>query len=349
MTSATSITHVVPRLGSGGPTRALAALIKYGGRAQLPWQHDVLVVEPAVTPNAVVQLRTAGARLHIASGAENQMSLLEQADVVVVHYWQCPSMVEFLASPRPTRAPTVLWAHILGRHAPQVLSRAVVDSVDRVWLSSGASADAPAFGEHSSDLPVVAGLIDPDRLVAVPADANADDPRVVVGYVGTVNEQKLHPRFVELCAAVPAPNTSFVVYGGGGGEDALHERAIQAGLDDRFEVCGHTEHMGEVYAAIDVFGYPLTPFTYATSDLTVQEAMWVGVPPVVLPHGGVPLLIRDQETGFVAGTDDEYVKRVQQLAVDRDLRCDARRRGPRPRSRSFRSGSNGHAGQRTAR
>lgn len=317
----TNVTHVIPRLGSGGPTRSLAALIKYGGRAQLPWQHDVIVLEPAVTPNAVVQLRTAGARLHVASGTEKRTALLNDANIVIVHYWQCPSMVAFLASPRPARALTVLWAHVYGLHAPQVLSRAVVASVDQTWLSSGASRDAPPFGGHGSDLPVVPGLIDPERLVTNRAEATRgdNDARVVVGYVGTVNEQKLHPRFVELCAAVPG--ATFVIYGSGGGEDTLRESASQAGLGDHFDVRGHTEHVGDAYASFDVFGYPLTPFTYATSDLTVQEAMWMGVPPVVLPHGGVPLLIRDHATGFVAATDDEYVHRVHELVGDRDLRA----------------------------
>ena len=323
MTSDTNIAHVIPRLGSGGPTRSLAALIKYGRRAELPWHHDVIVLEPAVTPTAVVQLRTAGARLHVASGTEDQTSLLEDCDVVVVHYWQCPSMVAFLASPRPTRAPTVLWAHVYGLHSPQALSHTVVTAVDRVWLSSGASSHAPAFGEYGSDLPVVPGLIDPDRLVADQDDAHRGehDARVVVGYVGTVNEQKLHPRFIELCAAVSAPGATFVVYGSGGGEDALRKAAIHAGLGERFEVRGHTEHIGEAYGAFDIFGYPLTPTTYATSDLTVQEAMWMGVPPVVLPHGGVPHLIQDQVTGFVAATDDEYVHRVGELARDCELRA----------------------------
>ena len=73
-------------------------------------------------------------------------------------------------------------------------------------------------------------------------------------------------------------------------------------------------------AGFDVFGYPLAPDTYATSEKALQEAMWAGVPPVVLPHGGVIELVEDGVTGLVAASEQDYPDAVARVLLDGDLR-----------------------------
>lgn len=60
--------------------------------------------------------------------------------------------------------------------------------------------------------------------------------------------------------------------------------------------------------------------TYATSEKALQEAMWVGVPPVVFPHGGVRDLVADGETGLVATGENGYAAAVDRIAGDAALR-----------------------------
>jgi hypothetical protein len=50
---------------------------------------------------------------------------------------------------------------------------------------------------------------------------------------------------------------------------------------------------------MDIFGYPLAPETSATSEKTIQEAMWAGVAPVVLAGSGATLLVEHEHTGLV--------------------------------------------------
>jgi glycosyltransferase involved in cell wall biosynthesis len=174
---------------------------------------------------------------------------------------------------------------------------------------------------------VAPGIADMDRLEHW---RPIDHDGFVVGYVGTVNVGKLHPRFVEMCAAVNVPDARFVVYGSGGGEDALRDEAAVRGLGDRFEVRGHTEDLATALGGMDVFGYPLRPDTYASSEKAIQEAMWVGIPPVVFPFGGVRELVRDGVDGLVAADDAQYVDHLQRLSAEPTLRADlgaaARRR-----------------------
>jgi hypothetical protein len=143
----------------------------------------------------------------------------------------------------------------------------------------------------------------------------------VVGYVGTVNQAKLHPRFVDLCAAVDVADARFVVHGTGGGEDPLRAEAAARGIGDRVEVRGHTEDIAAALGEMDVFGYPLRPDTYASSEKAVQEAMWVGIPPVVFPYGGLRDLVRTGVDGLVAEDEEQYARYLELLARDADLRA----------------------------
>ena len=140
-----------------------------------------------------------------------------------------------------------------------------------------------------------------------------------VGYIGVVNETKMHPHFAEMSAAVRAPEIRFVVCGGGGGGADL--RLVSAlGIAERVVIRGAVENIRAALEEFDIFGYPLADDTYATSEKALQEAMWVGVPPVVFPHGGLRDLVEHECTGLVVTTEQEYSDGIERLARDTLLR-----------------------------
>ena len=72
------------------------------------------------------------------------------------------------------------------------------------------------------------------------------------------------------------------------------------GIGDRVEIRGPVENIRTELEGFDVFGYPLVEDTYATSEKALQEAMWVGVPPVIFGYGGLCDLVEHDRTGLVA-------------------------------------------------
>jgi glycosyltransferase involved in cell wall biosynthesis len=328
MTTPISLVHVVPRLSMTGPVRSIAAGAKYAARLGLGQHSRVVALERELAPAAVLLLRREGVELSVRPGPEELDELVVDADLVLVHFWNCPSMFEFLLRPLPP-ARVVAWIRMQGLDPPQVVPDALVNHVDDVLLTTPVTRASPALQQRRQSEPamVAPGIADMDRLEGFRA---ADHDGVVVGYVGTVNAGKLHPRFVELCAAVDIPDARFVVYGAGGGEDALRDEAAQRGIADRFELKGHTEDLAAALAEMDVFGYPLRPDTYASSEKSIQEAMWVGIPPVVFPFGGVRELVRSGVDGLVAENEAQYVQHLERLATDAELRArlgaEARRR-----------------------
>lgn len=318
MSSAVSIVHVVPRLSMTGPVRSIAAGAKYARRLGLDHRERVVALERELSPAAVLLLRREGIDLSVRPAPDELDEVVSAADVVLLHFWNCPSMFEFLLRPLPA-ARLIAWIRMQGLDPPQVVPEALVEYADDLLLTTPVTRASPALRRRQAEPPMVApGIADMDRL----ADwAPVDHDGFVVGYVGTVNHGKLHPGFVEMCATVDAPDARFVVYGTGGGEAALRDEAEAHGLGDRFEVRGHTDDLAGALAEMDVFGYPLRPDTYASSEKALQEAMWVGVPPVVFPFGGVRELVRHGVDGLVADDESQYVHHLERLAADPDLRA----------------------------
>ena len=108
-------------------------------------------------------------------------------------------------------ARVMVWSRVLGTRAPQVLTRDVARFADRLIVTSEQSYESEGVREAKrAGIPVayVPGIADMERLDAFAPRAHDG---ICVGYIGTVNDTKMHPRFADMCAAVDLPDVRFVV------------------------------------------------------------------------------------------------------------------------------------------
>jgi hypothetical protein len=138
----------------------------------------------------------------------------------------------------------------------------------------------------------------------------------VVGYLGTVGFSKMASEFAELCSGIRVPDARFVVYGTGDAVRSLPGRVAELGLAEQFEFHEHVRDVGPALQSFDVFGYPLRRDCSGTSDIVVKEAMYAGVPPVVLPNAGLDELVDHGRTGLIARDAAEYARCVESLYDD---------------------------------
>jgi glycosyltransferase involved in cell wall biosynthesis len=320
--------HVIPRFIGAGPERSLLAFAAEERRAGIANRHTVAVLDPPIALPLLLAARKLGIAVVSRPGRDALAGLIEAADIVVVHFWNHPALADLLRQLEFPPARVIVWSRVLGLHAPQVLPLDIAGFGDRLVVTAQRSLEgAGVRGAAARGIPVrhIPGIADTTRLdgfVARPHDG------VVVGYVGVVADTKMHPRFAEISAAVRA-DVRFTVCGGGGGEAALAARFAALGMSGRVVMRGPVEAIRAELEGFDVFGYPLAENTYATSEKALQEAMWVGLPPVVFPHGGVRDLVVDGETGLVATSEEGYAEAVDRLAGDSALR---RRLGENARS-----------------
>ena len=306
------VLHVIEKFYTGGPARSLMAAVKYARQLGLDQEHNLVILTRFAYPPFLIQAKQAGVKVIARQPSpERLQELIEQADIVQVHFWNSPGLYGFLRSAQPAMR-LMLWLKVAGLHRPQSLTPQLIRYADRVVATTPATLEAPVWlglPEQRSKAAVAPGIADFSRLGELQPQTHQG---FNVGYVGTVNFSKMHHRYVPMSAAVAVPGVKFIVCGGGI-EAELKHQAASLGVAERFVFQGYTEAVGDVLSQLDVFGYPLCPDTYATSEKSLQEAMYAGVPPVVFPHGGLKHLVQHHRTGLVVNTEEEYSRAIEWL------------------------------------
>jgi hypothetical protein len=87
-------------------------------------------------------------------------------------------------------------------------------------------------------------------------------------------------------------------------------------VEKRVTIHGHVEDVAEAFAETDIFVYPLNPESYATSEKSLQEAMWLGVPPIMLTGTAAAGWIENGVNGFLAPDEASFAEIVNHLAFN---------------------------------
>jgi glycosyltransferase involved in cell wall biosynthesis len=308
------VLHIIPELTLGGGSRHTLAVAKRLHGEGIP--QEVISLGPAHRVSRE-WLSSLDVKLEQSPSHARICESVGAADVLLVHYWHSARLERLLRLPLPA-ARIAVWAKIYGGYAPQLLSAALAEFADRIFVTASASLDLPALGAFPDRGVLLPTSPDLDRLPA-PDGERKRSGRVRVGYLGYVDFVKLHPDFVAMSSAVDR-DVSIPVWGAGGAYPAIRSQASALGQSERFELHGPTEHVGDALCSIDIFGYPLCALSYATSDKSLQEAMYVGLPAVVFDRPGLRDLVRDGETAYVVRDQNEYTQAVTRLVDDADLR-----------------------------
>jgi phosphatidylinositol alpha 1,6-mannosyltransferase len=147
-----------------------------------------------------------------------------------------------------------------------------------------------------------------------PSRRTVDDGLLRIGFVGRVTPEKGVRLLAKIEAALEAArfeNFRIIVVGDGSEMNWLKKRLRHG----EFTGVLRGEALARAYADMDLFAFPSRTDTFGN---VIQEAAASAVPSVVTNEGGPQHLVVDGETGYVAGTDEEFVARVMELASDRE-------------------------------
>jgi phosphatidylinositol alpha 1,6-mannosyltransferase len=147
-----------------------------------------------------------------------------------------------------------------------------------------------------------------------PARRNRRDRAFRIGYVGRLTAEK-NVRFLaelgETLITLGRTNFDFLIVGQGGDEPWLREHVPNA----VFTGVLRGERLAEAYANMDLFVFPSKTDTFGN---VVLEALSSGVPAVVTSEGGPKFLVQNAVTGYVAGSDWDFIRCVNGLMTDLD-------------------------------
>jgi glycosyltransferase involved in cell wall biosynthesis len=123
-----------------------------------------------------------------------------------------------------------------------------------------------------------------------------DDPLVV--HVGNIRPGKGHDTLIEAVRHMPDQVT--VVSIGAekweGDLDRVRDESAQAGIEGQLQFLGRRPDALAFIAAADVY---VNPADHEGLPVTILEAMALGRPVVATAVGGVPSVVRDEETGVL--------------------------------------------------
>ncbi|MGF1493830.1 MAG: glycosyltransferase [Microcoleaceae cyanobacterium] len=309
------ILHIILQLSRGGAARSMMALAKFSSQLsslEKHFQHSVISLAVA-EPEAIQMAESASMTVINAPDHQSILQEIKTADIVHFHFWNHPYLYEFLQLSWPAMR-LVMWFHIAGDRPPQVITRQLVDYADIAIPCNPFSANLPVFNllspqTRAQKIRMVYDAADFTRLSNLEPQSHAG---FNVGYIGTVDFVKMHPRYVPMSAGINIPKVQFIVCGTGNLLE-LQRQAKQLSIEEKFQFRGYVEDIKSVLEILDVYGYPLCEDTYAAAELNLQEAMYAGVPPVVFPHGGIRSLVIHGETGLVVNNELEYQQAVEYL------------------------------------
>jgi L-malate glycosyltransferase len=153
--------------------------------------------------------------------------------------------------------------------------------------------------------------------IGIPADA------LVAGTICVLRPEKDLETFLRACRIVQRaiPNARFVIVGEGPERKKLEQLSSELSIGTTVSFLGARDDISDLLAAMDVF--VLTSRTESFPN-AVLEAMAVGCPVVATNVGGVPEIVRDENTGFLAevGNADRIASRMIHLLQNPQLRAE---------------------------
>lgn len=317
----TTVLHITAHMG-GGVGVVLTSLIDQFKRENLPYQHQIVSFENINSRClAWAHKRGVAYRQEVRPDSPGFHEMVRRADLVHLHFWNHPALYQFMQSFSGQKARLLMWSHVNGHHAPCLFNPAVLGFPELFTVATRYSLAAPEITalsaayrrDHVRHVFTTAGIRSFKDVRPVPHSG------FNVGYVGTVDYVKLHPRFIELCAAVNVAGVKFVVCGGNRHLD-IQKQAADKGVAHLFEFRGQTDDIPSTLAQFDVFGYPLTPYHYGTGEQVLIEAMAAGIPQVVLDNGPERHVVKDGLTGIVAREMPDYPAAIETLYREPVLR-----------------------------
>ncbi len=315
-----NVLHMTGHLGGGVGTVVLNYLLaKSTDKSQ---RHSLISLD-YLNDHAVEVLSQAGIphfdRCH--GNLELVKAKIQQADVVLLHWWNHPLISDLLVRNDLPECRLALWSHISGSPAPNNFTQSIFSYPDIFIFTTPLSFFDPEF----VDLPEVikakvSAIWSTAGVERLEGFSPKDHEGFNIGYVGNLDFTKINPGFLSLCRQIDIPGLRFTVVGPLNEE--LSKQFKDASMGDRVRFTGHIseDEKWEELCRFDVFGYPLAPHHYGTCDQTLQEAMAVGIVPVVLNNPMESYIVKHGEVGLVAQSATDYAACLRVLYDDPILR-----------------------------
>ncbi|CAN7513454.1 glycosyltransferase [Rhizobium sp. LjRoot254] len=146
---------------------------------------------------------------------------------------------------------------------------------------------------------------------------NAARDLTPICYLGTVDFIKMHPGFFDAIDAL-SEDVTVAIWGSAEPDGEVSAKAAAMRHPDRIRFMGQTSDPQGALSQSSIFFYPLQPDHYGTAENALIEAMSLGLVPVVLANPAECAIVRQGQTGFIAGSISECTEILEMLLTNPD-------------------------------
>ena len=315
------ILHITSHMG-GGVGRALSDLII----SDIKNENQILILQKPEKMNFIEKcMKHSNVKIMICPKREDTDICMQWADIVIIHWWHHPVMCKWLYDFSDVPVRLIIWSHVSGCTYPY-LSFEFFSKFDYLLRTSDYTLENPCWNdmqrkcvEENSTLVYGLGFLGkmlPKKKYTI------ENETVKIGYVGTLAKSKLHPDFALACKKIieKVPNVEFYLIGDIKPGKWLKKELLRSGIDKNVKFVGFVNNVSEWLNKMDIFGYPLNPYNFATTENSILEALATGLPVVLLNQGTEKYIINDGVDGLLADDIDQYADYIEKLAKDEQMR-----------------------------
>lgn len=314
------ILHIASHMG-GGVGHAISDLVLWDKQNY----HRIVILQKPEKRQYIKKCEENGIDIDEEPTMECIENLMRHTDIVILHWWHHPVMCKFLYDFPDIPVRLVLWSHISGCSYP-TLTYQFANKFSKIFLTSEYSLENPYWSEKerkeiADKACIVYGLGQLTKMEQK-QDYNINDNTVKIGYVGTLAKSKIHPEFPIICKKIleAVPNVEFYLLGDCESGEWIRNQVKALGITDKIHFEGFVDNVNEWLIQFDVFGYPLNPYHFGTTENSILEAMSVGLPVVLLKQATEKYIVTQDEDGILADGVDGYVSSVVKLVQNEKLR-----------------------------
>lgn len=253
----------------------------------------------------------------LAQDASNGTTLINNADLVEIDYWNHPALLKYLAFNKLTSTRLLVYSLVSGTTAPNILPKSICDYGEILLLPGPSSLCSNDLVNKLTNYAVVFAIGGVQRTTTVVKQPHEG---INVLYVGTASHTKLHNSFIRVCTEISRrlTNVRFICCTNDCSAH-LQEQAKAAGIENLFEFHRSVEDIAHYHSMSDIFAYPLQPDHYGTAEQSLQEAMGSALPIVVLDNPAETHLVTHEVTGLISSSIDHFAEDVIKLATNPNL------------------------------
>lgn len=314
------IVHITAHLG-GGIGQAISALVTKENRHS----HRILTLEQLEKKKFADLCRKAGAEVIEQPDMEELRQELLWSDLTVLHWWDHPMMANLLAHCPAVPIRCILWCHISGCSYP-ALPFALLNQAQYVFFTTPYSYENREWTQEQREriqskscVVYGSGLLSAH---SAKTEYGLRNGICHIGYAGTFARSKMHESFPQMCQAILErnPDCVFLLAGDSEAGGWILEQAEHMGIQDHIRMLGYLDDMSEFWNEIDIFGYPLNPQHFGTTENVVLEAFQAGLPVVMLKQAAETYILSDPSAGILADGLLGYVDAIVSLSREEEHR-----------------------------